>query len=295
MRKLGLILIAVVLIGILGLVAVQFYLNREAEERFYTFVKETGAEAEVKSISRSLFTDEITIEGLTLKTDEGTVKVEKVVVKEIGPEALDVEIYGFSSDDEDFNKLEQDLQKIGYKKVAFNGGIKVNLNKEIRRLTLEKAYWELPEGFRVFLSADFLNFDTTLMKKLIKKDEKEISQEELMKIAIALSGIEVKSFLLKFSDLGIIPRSLDAYASEKGKDPKAVREEVVRLLEKDFPKDIADPLKKLIVKGGSIIIRSDPDKPFKLGEFIISTSLSAQTGDFSSLKSFLRIEHKEEP
>ena len=192
--------------------------------------------------------------------------------------------------------MESDLRKLGYEQVSFNTGLKAFLDKEVQRLQLERFYWELPEGFRVFLSADLLNVDADLLKKLFKNN-RELSQEELLRVAYALSDIKVRGLVVKFTDKGLITRAIETRASQEGKSPEEVKKEVVDALEKEFPQEIADPFKKLIQKGGSVVITSDPNRTFKVGEFLLVTVMSLQTGDLSQIKNSLglKIEHKEEP
>ncbi len=296
MKRLAFVFLALVVVGLLGFGALQLYVNKKAEEQIRSFAKDIDAEIELEKVSKNLFTGEVTVKGLVIKTTGGVTKAQEVVVKDISPKSLDVEIKGIRGEDEDFAELESDLRKLGYEQVSFNAGLKAFLDKEVQRLQLERFYWELPEGFRVFLSADLLNVDADLLKKLFKNN-RELSQEELLRVAYALSDIKVRGLVVKFTDKGLITRAIEAHASQKGKSPEEVKKEVVDALEKEFPQEIADPFKKLIQKGGSVVITSDPNRTFKVGEFLLVTVMSLQTGDLSQIKNSLglKIEHKEEP
>ncbi len=296
MKRLAFVFLALVVVGLLGFGALQLYVNKKAEEQIRSFAKDIDAEIELEKVSKNLFTGEVTVKGLVIKTTGGVTKAQEVVVKDISPKSLDVEIKGIRGEDEDFAELESDLRKLGYEQVSFNAGLKAFLDKEVQRLQLERFYWELPEGFRVFLSADLLNVDADLLKKLFKNN-RELSQEELLRVAYALSDIKVRGLVIEFTDEGLITRAIETRASQEGKSPEEVKKEVVDALEKEFPQEIADPFKKLIQKGGSVVITSDPNRTFKVGEFLLVTVMSFQTGDLSQIKNSLglKIEHKEEP
>ena len=296
MKRLAFVLVALVVLGLLGLGALQLYVNKKAEEEIRAFAKDIDAEIDLEKVSKNLFTGEVTVKGLVVRTPEGVTRAQEVVVRDISPKSLDVEIKGIRGEDEDFAELENDLKKLGYKQVSFNAGLKALFDKDVQRLQLERFYWEFPEGFRIFLSADLLNVDAEQLKKLFKSN-RELSQEEILKAAYALSDIKVRGLTLKFTDEGIISRTIEARASREGRSPEEIKKELIDALEREFPKEIADPFKRLLQKGGSIVISSDPNRTFKVGEFLLVTIMSLQTGDLSQLKSSLglKIEHKEEP
>ncbi len=301
MKKAAVTLIGIVSLLLLGLVAVQTYANKKAEENLKTLLTDLGIRSfSYGKVHYSLLSGRIEVEDLLIKGKEGKTRIEEFVVSKLTDTDLEFSALGIKGEDEEFKRLEGELRELGYDKIGLNLYISASLYEDTGDLLLRKVSLELPGALSLEMSLKLSGVDKDLLEDI--KSLEGDDREKLAQVANRLASVYLKEVTLKMKDAGLLRRLIDREAKIRGKSAEEIRRELIEKIKTSFGKNsyglkrsLAEGLSALIEKGGTLVLKGKPEKPVSFDDLVLHTLIGIQSRDFSSLAKELNIKIRHEP
>ncbi len=301
MKKAAAVLIGIVSLLLLGLVAVQTYANKKAEENLKTLLSDLGIrDFSYGKVQYSLLSGRIEVEDLLIRGKEGKTRVDRFVVSKLTDTDLEFWALGIKGEDEEFKRLESELRELGYDKASLNLYISASLYEDTGDLFVRRVSLELPGALSLDMSLRMSGVDRKLLEDI--KSLEDDDREKLAQVANRLASVYLKEITLQIKDAGLLRRLIDREAKKRGKSAEGIKNELIEKIKTSFGKNshgfersLAEGLSALIESGGTLVLEGKPEKPVSFDDLVLYTLIGIQSRDFSPVAEELGIKIKHEP
>jgi hypothetical protein len=291
-RKVLYLIALSLILGVL-LLSLDAYADRRARETLEDLLRRLDLEerASYGEVGHSLLRGETRIRDLSVRTEDGLVRVEELVIHRLTEEDIKLSFLGITSTDKDFREFRKNMRDLGYEDVKMNLFIDVKTDRKRGDLRVRDISLEVPEAFRLSLKADIGNLSFSLLEKL-----EDLQEEDLPEVTEKLGRVRIRSFEFSVTDLGLRERALRREAEERNMSPEKLKEEILRDLERSvkesdpgIKRELVSNLRNFIDKGGTLRVVAEPETPVSVSDLVLVILVSAQTKDLSQVVEMLNL------
>ncbi len=284
MKKIIIPVVIIICIIIIGIFALDKYMERKVKKIIDDFTK--SGDVEYEDVEFSLIDRNIRIKKLFIHNEENTFLAEEVIVYRYDDPfnfvilMKDLKVVE-GQNKKEYLKILNFFKELDYKDTRFDLYIDMEANKKENKASIKSFKLIVHPAFSLDFFVDVGNFDPSFWEKIDEK--KELTEEEMVGMMSELGSLKLFRIGFSYEDRDFRDRFIKYLAKDKGLTPEEFKANIKKSLDETMSKTdnpshrkVLSDIKYFIEKGKFIKISVEPVKPMKFQDIAIYAAFAME-------------------